>query len=187
MITLSEWSRRRPPQPAFDGFGFDGGFQADESGVEEFDALLGGLLDNIEASVRRDVAAGVDARCASVAASVTQDIDEKISHFAARMSADLTGQFNAVLKPWMGKQIETVAIESFCQAVASALGDELSQDVAVQVPKALQARLEAAFQREGIKAKVSPSPDAELYAKVRSTSVSTEISVWQAKLNSVLP
>ena len=86
----------------------------------------------------------------------------------------------------MGKQIEAVAIDAFCAAVSRAVGDELSQEIAMEAPESMQEKLVERFGADSIKTHISNSPDTELRAKVGATSISTEISAWQAKLDNIL-
>ena len=182
MIPLTEWSRRRP-LPAFSAFDD----LSEDDGAVEFDGLLGDLINNMQMGAASGAQAAIDAACAEAKRDVTAETDAKIQAFASRMGAELTQHFNAVLKPWMGRQIEETAIEAFCAAVAQAVGDELSQTIAVEAPQTLQDKLAERFGIESIRASITDSDDSELHAKVGSTSISTEISVWQDKLHSVLP
>lgn len=182
MIPLTEWSRRRP-LPVFPAFAeFE-----DDGGAQECDGLIGDLINNIQVSTACEANAMVDAKCAQAKQDVMSAIQAQIEDRAANLGADLVVHFNAVLKPWMGRQIEESAVEAFCKAVAQAVGDELSQEIAVQAPQALQDRLNERFGADSIRTQITDSFDAELHAKVGATSISTEISVWQDRLNSVLP
>ena len=181
MIPLTEWSRRRPT-PVFTAFD-----DVEDDGAIECDGLVGDLINNIQVASAAEANAALDAKCAEAKQATMVDLVARVQAAATRFSADLMQHFNAVLKPWMGKQIEETAVEAFCAAVAQAVGDELSQEVAVEAPQALQDKLIERFGAESIRTQITDSPDTELHARVGSTNISTEISVWQERLNSVLP